>query len=73
VHSVSDDRQIEIHIAEPIVPGPSPFEVEITIAKLKSINKLPHSDQTPAELIQARGATLLSEVHKSNSPVCNKK
>jgi hypothetical protein len=28
-------RQIEIHTAEPLVPDPSPFEVEIAIAKLK--------------------------------------
>jgi hypothetical protein len=35
VHRVSDVRQIEIHTAEPLVPDPSPFEVEIAIAKLK--------------------------------------
>jgi hypothetical protein len=33
VHRVSDVRHIEIHTAEPLVPDP--FEVEITIAKLK--------------------------------------
>jgi hypothetical protein len=32
VHRVSDVRQIEIHTAEPLVPDPSPFEVEIAIA-----------------------------------------
>jgi hypothetical protein len=35
VHRVSDVRQIEIHTAEPLIPDPSPFEVEIAIAKLK--------------------------------------
>jgi hypothetical protein len=35
VHSVSDVRQIAVHMAEPLVPGPSPFEVQIAIAKLK--------------------------------------
>jgi galactose-1-phosphate uridylyltransferase len=35
VHRVSDDRQVEMHTAEPIVPDPSPFEIEIAIAKLK--------------------------------------
>jgi hypothetical protein len=35
VHKVSDVRQIEIHTAEPLVPDPSPFVVEIAIAKLK--------------------------------------
>jgi hypothetical protein len=39
VHSVSDIRQIELHTAEPLVPDPSPFEVKIAIAKLKSINR----------------------------------
>jgi hypothetical protein len=35
VHRVSDVRQIEVHTAEPLVPDPSSFEVEIAIAKLK--------------------------------------
>jgi hypothetical protein len=33
VHNVSDVRQIEVHMAEPLVPGPSCLEVEIAIAK----------------------------------------
>jgi hypothetical protein len=37
VHNVSDVRQIEVHTAEPLVPGSSRLEVEIAIAKLKSI------------------------------------
>jgi hypothetical protein len=39
VHRVSDVRQIEIHTAEPLVPDPSPFEVEIAIENLKGINR----------------------------------
>jgi hypothetical protein len=35
VHRGSHFRQIEIHTAEPLVPDPSHFEVEIAIAKLK--------------------------------------
>ncbi|PNF20380.1 hypothetical protein B7P43_G10237 [Cryptotermes secundus] len=35
VHRVSDVRQTEIDTAEPLVPDPSPFEVESAIAKLK--------------------------------------
>jgi hypothetical protein len=54
VHSVSDVRQIEIHTAEPLVPGPSLLEVEIAIAKLKKYKSL-GTDQIPAELMQARG------------------
>jgi hypothetical protein len=30
-----DARQIEVHTAEPLVPGPSHLEVEIAFAKLK--------------------------------------
>jgi hypothetical protein len=52
VYRVSDVRQMEIHTAEPLVPDPSPFEVEIAVAKLKRY-KSPGSDQIPAELIQA--------------------
>ncbi|PNF17273.1 hypothetical protein B7P43_G05232 [Cryptotermes secundus] len=40
---VSEVRQIEIHIAEPLVPDNSDFEVEIAIAKLKTY-KSPGSD-----------------------------
>jgi hypothetical protein len=35
VLKVSDSRQIKIHTAEPLVPGCTPFEAEIAIAKLK--------------------------------------
>jgi hypothetical protein len=59
VHRVSDVRQIEIHTAELLVPDPSPFEVEIAIAKFKEY-KLPGNDQIPAELIQTGGETLQS-------------
>jgi hypothetical protein len=57
---ISDVRQIEIHRAEPLVLVPSPFEVEIIIAKLKRY-KLPGSYQSPSELIPE---ILLSETHK---------
>jgi hypothetical protein len=63
VHNVSYVRQIEIHTAEPLVPGPSRLEVEIAIAKMKRY-KSPGSDQIPAELIQAGGEILLSAIHK---------
>jgi hypothetical protein len=36
VRNVSDVRQIEVHMVEPIVPGPSHLEVEIAVGKLKS-------------------------------------
>jgi hypothetical protein len=60
VHNVSDVRQIEVHMAKPLVPGPSHLEVEIAIAKLKKY-KSPGSDQIPAELIQAGGEILVRD------------
>jgi hypothetical protein len=58
VHSVRDIRQIEIHIAEPLVCGHSPSEVKIAVVKLEKY-KLPGSDQIPAKLIEAGSETLL--------------
>jgi hypothetical protein len=64
VHNVNDIRQIEIHTAEPLVPGPSHHEVEIAIAMLKR-HTWPCSDQILAEVIQAGGDTLApAAVHK---------
>jgi hypothetical protein len=48
---VSDVRQIEIHMAEPLVPGPSRLKVEIAIAKLKKY-KPPDSDKIVTEQIK---------------------
>jgi hypothetical protein len=47
VHNVSDIRQIEIHIAEPLVPGPSHLQVEIAIAEFKKY-KSPGTGEIPA-------------------------
>jgi hypothetical protein len=71
MHNVSVLRQIEVHTAEPLVPGPSRLEVEIAIAKLKKYKSL-GSDQILAELIQAGGEILLSEMHKLINSVWNK-
>jgi hypothetical protein len=38
VQNFSDIRQIEIHVAEPLLPGPSRHEFEISIIKMKIIN-----------------------------------
>jgi hypothetical protein len=72
VHNVSGVRQIEVHTAEPLVPGPSRREVEIAIINLKKY-KSSGSDQILAELIQAGGDILLSAIHKLINSVCNKK
>jgi len=53
VHGVNDVRK-ELHTAEPLVPGPSAFEIEMAIEKLKSHNS-PGIYQIPAELIKAGG------------------
>jgi hypothetical protein len=73
VRNVGDVRQIEVHTAESLIPGPSCLEVEIASAKLKKYSyKLPGNDQIPAELIQAGGEMLLSAVHKHINSVWNK-
>jgi hypothetical protein len=64
VHNVSVVGQIEIHTAEPLVPGPSRLEVEIAIAKLKKY-KSPGSNQIPAELIQAGGSVIQFGIRKN--------
>ena len=35
VHGVNDARQTEIRTAEPLVPEPSAFEVEMAVGKIK--------------------------------------
>jgi hypothetical protein len=70
-HNVSDVRQIELHAAELLVPGPSRLEVQIAISNLKKY-KSPGSDQIPAELIQAVGEMLLSARHKPINSIWNK-
>jgi hypothetical protein len=39
VHNVSDVTQIEVHTAEPLVPGPRHLGLEIAIATLKKYNR----------------------------------
>jgi hypothetical protein len=52
VHGDHDVRQMDIHMAEPLVPQPSLVKVEIAIGRLKSY-KSPGTGQIPAELIKA--------------------
>ena len=49
--------------AEPLVPEPSAFEIELAIEKLKN-HKSPGIDQIPAELIKADGRTIRFAIHK---------
>jgi hypothetical protein len=71
VHEVVDVRQKKIDMAEPVVPEPSFFDIDIAVAELKKYES-PGIDQVVAKLIQAEGETLW-EIHKPINSVCNKK
>jgi hypothetical protein len=51
IHGDNDIKQTEIHIAEPLVPESSAFEVEMATEKLKR-HQSPSNDHNPAELIK---------------------
>jgi hypothetical protein len=67
VHGVSDvrqtDRHTHTHISELLVLESSPLWIGIVIADFKRY-KLLSILQFPAELIQAGGETLRSEIHR---------
>jgi hypothetical protein len=71
VQQVGGIRQTEIQTAEPFVPEPIISEVEAAIGKLKRY-KSPGTDQIPADLIQAGGETLHSEIHEFIKLIWNK-
>jgi hypothetical protein len=71
VHGDNDVKQTEIHTAEPLLPEPSAFEVEMAIEKLKRY-KSPGIDQIPAELIKAGCSKICSEIHKLIIYIWNK-
>jgi hypothetical protein len=71
VHRVHDVRQMDIHMAEQLVPETSLVELQLAIGKLKSY-KSPGTDQIPAELIKAGGETLYSEIHRLICSIWNK-
>jgi sorting nexin-29 len=71
VHGAGGVRQTEMHTAELFVPEPSASEAEVAIGKLERY-KSPGVDQISAELIQAGGETLSSEIHKLIKLIWNK-
>ena len=71
VHGVYDVRQTETHTAEPLVPEPNAFEVELATKKLKS-HKSSGIDQITAELIKEGGRTVHYQIHKLNVSIWNK-
>lgn len=65
-------RQVEIDTAEPVLLELIFFfEVEIVIGMLKNYAS-PGINQIVAKLIQARGETLQSEIHKTINSIWNK-
>jgi len=62
VHGVNDVSQTKIHTAEPVVPEPSAFDIELATERLKS-HKSPGIDQIPVELIKAGGRTIHYKIH----------
>ena len=71
VHGVHDVRHTETHTAEPLVPEPSAFEVELAVEKHKS-HKSPGIDQIPAELIKEGGRKTRYQIHKLIVSIWNK-
>jgi uncharacterized protein YjgD (DUF1641 family) len=71
IHVIHNVRQMDIQMAEPLVPEPSLAEVEIAIGKLRSY-KSPGTDLIQAKLIKAGGGTLCSEIYELICSVWNK-
>ena len=71
VHGVNDVRQTEIHTAEPLVPEPSAFEVEMAVEELIRY-KSPGAGQIPVGLIKSESRTIRFEIHKLINPMWNK-
>ena len=59
------------HTAEPLVPEPSAFEVDLAIEKHKS-HKSPGIDQIPAELIKEAGRPIRYQIYKLIVSIWNK-
>jgi hypothetical protein len=64
-------RQTELHTTEPLVPGPSAFDIEMPIEKLKRY-KSRGIDQFPTGLIPSGSRTVHSEIHEHVDYICNK-
>jgi hypothetical protein len=70
VHGVGNVRQTEVHTAQPLVPEPSAFEVEMATENLKE-HKLPATVHIPTKLIKAGNKTIRSEIHKQINSIWN--
>ena len=63
VHGVNDVRHTAKKVANPLVPEPSAFEIELAIEEIKS-HKSPGIVQIPAELVKVGSGTIRFEIHK---------
>jgi hypothetical protein len=61
VYGINIDRQTEINTAQPHVPEPIVFEVEVANGNLKTHKSL-GTDQNPGEMIKAESRTILYEI-----------
>jgi len=71
VHYISDIKQTEILAAEPLVPEPRAFEIEMAFEELK-IHQSPSTDQIPAEMLKAASRTIRFEIHILINSMWNK-
>ena len=71
MHRDNDVTLFEIYTAEPLVPKPSAFEIEMDTEKLKR-HKPPDIDQIPAKLIKAGGRSISCEIHELINSTWNK-
>jgi hypothetical protein len=69
-HRFSHVRQMEIYAPEILIRKPSPLKSGISTAKLRSC-KSTGTEQLLAEMIQAGGEILRSEIHKLINSICN--
>jgi len=71
VHGFYDVRHIDVQTAEPLVPEPSAYELQLAIEKLKG-QKLPGINQIPSELFKVGGRIIRSDICKLINSVWNK-
>jgi hypothetical protein len=71
VNGVYNVRQTEIYGAEPLVPEPSAFEVDINVESLQR-HKSPGTDRIATEFIKAVGKKIRNIIHKRINSMSNK-
>jgi hypothetical protein len=71
MRGINDIRKTEMHTAEPLIHEYSFYEIE-TAAELLVSYKFTGIDHIPGEMVQARGNTLRSDLHRLINFLCNK-